>query len=167
MEIGKFEGVQEATAEIAAGAYTLEAMRQLVTRGLEDGAPAVLTAMAKYHATERMRQIVNHAMDVVGGRAIQLGPRNFLAIMYHTMPVAITVEGANILTRSLMIFGQGSMRCHPLLFAEVQALQLDDEQAGLAAFEPLLLAHLGHSSSNAARTLVYRLQRRSRQPITR
>ena len=155
MEIGKFEGVQEATAEIAAGAYTLEAMRQLVTRGLEDGAPAVLTAMAKYHATERMRQIVNHAMDVVGGRAIQLGPRNFLAIMYHTMPVAITVEGANILTRSLMIFGQGSMRCHPLLFEELQALQLDDKEAGLAAFEPLLLAHLGHSSNNAARTLVY------------
>ncbi|MFT7305330.1 MAG: acyl-CoA dehydrogenase [Candidatus Azotimanducaceae bacterium] len=155
MEIGKFEGVQEATAEIAAGAYTLEAMRQLVTCGLEEGAPAVLTAIAKYHATERMRQIVNHSMDVVGGRAIQLGPRNFLAIMYHTMPVAITVEGANILTRSLMIFGQGSMRCHPLLFEEVQALQLDDNQAGLAAFEPLLLAHLGHSSSNAARTLVY------------
>ena len=157
MEIGKFEGVQEATAEIAAGACTLEAMRQLVTRGLEDGAPAVLTAMAKYHATERMRQIVNHAMDVVGGRAIQLGPRNFLAIMYRTTPVAITVEGANILTRSLMIFGQGSMRCHPLLFEELQALQLDDEQAGLAAFEPLLLAHLGQSSSNAARTLVYGL----------
>ncbi len=77
MEIGKFEGVQEATAEIAAGAYTLEAMRQMVTRGLADGAPSVLTAMAKLHATERMRQIVNQAMDVVGGRAIQLGPLQF------------------------------------------------------------------------------------------
>ncbi|WP_461480842.1 acyl-CoA dehydrogenase [Porticoccus sp.] len=157
MEIGKFEGVQEATAEIAAGAYTLEAMRQLVTRGLQGGAPSVLTAMAKYHATERMRQMVNHAMDVVGGRAIQLGPRNFLATMYHSMPVAITVEGANILTRSLMIFGQGSMRCHPYLFDEMQALQQDDERTGLADFEPLLLAHLGHSSSNIARTLVYGL----------
>ena len=157
MEIGKFEGVQEATAEIASGAYTLEAMRQLVTRGLDDGAPSVLTAMAKYHATERMRTMVNHAMDVVGGRAIQLGPRNFLAAMYHTMPVAITVEGANILTRSLMIFGQGSMRCHPYLFEELQALQSADEVAGKEAFEPLLMAHLAHTGSNMARTLVFGL----------
>jgi len=96
-------------------------------------------------------------MDVVGGRAIQLGPRNFLAAMYHTMPVAITVEGANILTRSLMIFGQGSMRCHPYLLAELEALQQDDEKAGLQAFEPLLLAHMGHSGGNAARALVYGL----------
>ena len=157
MEIGKFEGVQAATAEIAAGAYTLEAMRQMVTKGLEDGAPSVLTAMAKYHSTERMREMINHAMDVVGGRAIQLGPRNFLAIIYRTTPVAITVEGANILTRSLMIFGQGSMRCHPHLFEELEALQQEDEQEGLNAFEPLLLAHLGHTSSNMARTLVYGL----------
>jgi acyl-CoA dehydrogenase len=157
MEIGKFEGVQAATAEIAAGAYTLEAMRQLVTRGLDDGAPGVLTAMAKYHSTERMRIMVNHAMDVVGGRAIQLGPRNFLAVMYRTMPVAITVEGANILTRSLMIFGQGSMRCHPLLFEELQVLQHEDEKAGLTTFEPLLMAHLGHTSNNLARAFVYGL----------
>ncbi|HEY6130822.1 MAG TPA: acyl-CoA dehydrogenase, partial [Halioglobus sp.] len=116
IEVGKFEGVQEATADIAAGAYALEAMRQLVTRGLEEGAPAVVTAMAKYHSTEYMRVLVNHGMDVVGGRAIQLGPRNFIASTYHALPVAITVEGANILTRSLMIFGQGALRCHPYLF---------------------------------------------------
>jgi len=89
IEVGKFEGVQEATADIAAGAYTLEAMRQLVTRGLDEGAPSVLTAMAKYHATERMRRLVNHGMDVVSGRAIQLGPRNFMASAYHALPVAI------------------------------------------------------------------------------
>tara|TARA_R110001599_G_C12264508_1_gene660725 strand:+ start:1096 stop:3498 length:2403 start_codon:yes stop_codon:yes gene_type:complete len=154
-EIGKFEGVQEATAEIAAGAYALEAMRQLVTRGLADGAPAVLTAMAKYHATERMRQLVNHAMDVVSGRAIQLGPRNFTASAYHALPVAITVEGANILTRSLMIFGQGSVRCHPYLFDEMQTLQNPDETAGVDAFEPLFLQHLGHVMGNFARLLVY------------
>ncbi|NND69771.1 MAG: acyl-CoA dehydrogenase [Halioglobus sp.] len=154
LEIGKFEGVQEATAEIAAGAYTLEAMRQLVTRGLEDGAPSVMTAMAKYHATERMRDIVNHGMDVVSGRAIQMGPRNFLAAVYRALPVAITVEGANILTRSLMIFGQGALRCHPYLFEEMLALQDDDEQSGLDTFEPLLLAHLGHVGSNMARLLV-------------
>ncbi|MBK6510669.1 MAG: acyl-CoA dehydrogenase [Haliea sp.] len=153
-EIGKFEGVQEATAEIAAGAYMLEAMRQMVTRGLDEGAPSVLTAMAKYHATERMRDLVNHGMDVVGGRAIQLGPRNFLASNYHALPVAITVEGANILTRSLMIFGQGALRCHPYLLKEMQCLQREDEQAGIDAFEPLFLAHLGHVASNASRLLV-------------
>ncbi|MCB1843159.1 MAG: DUF1974 domain-containing protein, partial [Halioglobus sp.] len=157
MEVGKFEGVQEATAEIAAGAYMLEAMRQLVTRGLGDGAPSVLTAMAKYHATERMRDLVNHGMDVVSGRAIQQGPRNFLAAVYQALPVAITVEGANILTRSLMIFGQGAMRCHPYLFDELQTLQRDDRDAALQAFDPLLLAHLGHVGGNAARVLVYGL----------
>ncbi|CAA0100840.1 Acyl-coenzyme A dehydrogenase [Halioglobus japonicus] len=155
IEIGKFEGVQEATADIAAGAYTLEAMRQLVTRGLEEGAPSVLTAMAKYHATERMRHLVNHGMDVVSGRAIQLGPRNFMASAYHALPVAITVEGANILTRSLMIFGQGALRCHPYLFDEMQSLQQDSEQAGIDQFEPLLLEHLGHVGSNFSRLLLY------------
>jgi acyl-CoA dehydrogenase len=155
IEVGRFEGVQEATAEIAAGAYTLEAMRQLVTRGLDEGAPSVLTAMAKYHATEHMRRLVNHAMDVVSGRAIQLGPRNFMASTYHALPVAITVEGANILTRSLMIFGQGALRCHPYLFYEMQCLQDEDEQAGLDAFEPLFLGHLGHVAANVSRLLVY------------
>lgn len=157
IEVGKFEGVQEVTAEIAAGAYTLEAMRQLVTRGLDEGAPAVLTAMAKYHATERMRTLVNHGMDVVSGRAIQLGPRNFMGAAYHALPVAITVEGANILTRSLMIFGQGALRCHPFLFDEMQALQDADEQAGIDTFEPLLLQHLAHVAGNCSRLLLYGL----------
>ncbi|MEQ9394893.1 acyl-CoA dehydrogenase [Haliea sp.] len=154
MEVGKFEGVQEATAEIASGAYTLEAMRQMVTRGLEDGTPSVMTAMAKYHATELMRNLVNHGMDVVGGRGIQLGPRNFLAAGYHALPVAITVEGANILTRSLMIFGQGAMRCHPYLFDEMQTLQAEETHEGLREFEPLFLQHLGHISSNLARLVI-------------
>lgn len=155
IEVGKFEGVQEATADIAAGAYALEAMRQLVTRGLDEGAPSVLTAMAKYHATERMRLLVNHGMDVVSGRAIQLGPRNFMASAYHALPVAITVEGANILTRSLMIFGQGALRCHPYLFDEMLSLQRDDEQAGVDEFEPLFLKHLGHVGNNFSRLLLY------------
>lgn len=150
MEIGKFEGVQEATADIAGGAYTLEAMRHLVTKGLEGGAPSVMTAMAKYHATEIMRRVINHSMDVVAGRAIQLGPRNFLAFPYQSIPVAITVEGANILTRSLMIFGQGAMRCHPYLFEEMQAMQADD----LEAFDRLFIHHLGHVFGNLTRTLV-------------
>jgi len=152
-EVGKFEGVQEATAEIAATGYTLEAMRQFVTKGLESGAPAVMTAMAKYHATELMRKSVEHAMDVVGGRAIQKGPRNFLVASYQSVPVAITVEGANILTRSLMIFGQGAMRCHPYLFEELQAMQLEDQSTGLKKFDQLFSAHLGHVFSNLTRTL--------------
>ncbi|HEY7776394.1 MAG TPA: acyl-CoA dehydrogenase, partial [Kineobactrum sp.] len=154
MEVGKFEGVQEATADIAAGAYMLEAMRQFVTRGLQDGTPSVMTSMAKYHATERMRTVVNHAMDVTGGRVIQLGPRNFLAAGYHALPVAITVEGANILTRSLMIFGQGAIRCHPYLFDEMETLQTEDRASGIAAFEPLLLNHAGHVAGNLVRLLL-------------
>jgi len=151
-EIGKFEGVQEATADIAGTAYTLEAFRQLVTKGLETGSPSVMTAMAKYHATELMRKSVEHAMDVVGGRAIQQGPRNFLVYSYHSVPVAITVEGANILTRSLMIFGQGAMRCHPYLFNEMQAMQDEDQARGIKTFDKLFTSHLGHVFGNLVRT---------------
>ncbi|GAB3309906.1 acyl-CoA dehydrogenase [Haliea atlantica] len=165
LEVGKFEGVQEATAQIAAGAYLLEAMRQFVTRGLEEGTPSVLTAMAKYHATERMRQLVNHGMDVIGGRGIQLGPRNFLGPAYHALPVAITVEGANILTRSLMIFGQGAIRCHPYLLDEMTSLQAESESLGLDTFEPLLLGHLGHVGSNGARALCLGLSRGLGSPV--
>lgn len=157
IEIGKFEGVQEATADIAATAFTLEAMRELVTRGLADGAPSVVTAMAKYHATELMRSSVNHGMDVVAGRAIQMGPRNFMAFAYRGIPVAITVEGANILTRSLMIFGQGAMRCHPYLYDEMQTLEASDPEAGLRAFDPLLMRHLAHVFSNIARLSLFGL----------
>lgn len=153
-EIGKFEGVQEATSEIAAIGYTLEAMRQFVTKGLESGAPGVMTAMAKYHATELMRVSVEHSMDVVGGRAIQKGPRNFLVASYHSVPVAITVEGANILTRSLMIFGQGAMRCHPYLYEEMLALEASDSAAALKKFDALFIKHLGHVANNGLRMLL-------------
>jgi acyl-CoA dehydrogenase len=158
-EIGKFEGVQEATADIAGTAYTLEAFRQLVTKGLETGSPSVMTAMAKYHATEMMRKSVEHSMDIVGGRAIQQGPRNFLVYSYHSVPVAITVEGANILTRSLMIFGQGAMRCHPYLFNEMQAMQDEDQARGIKTFDKLFTAHLGHVFSNIVRTKLLGLTR--------
>lgn len=158
-EVGKFEGVQEATADIAGTAYTLEAMRQLVTKGLETGAPSVMTAMAKYHATELMRKSVEHSMDIVGGRAIQQGPRNFLIYSYHSVPVAITVEGANILTRSLMIFGQGAMRCHPYLFSEMETMQDDDQDRGIKNFDKLFKAHLGHVFSNIVRAKLLGLTR--------
>ncbi|MAN51422.1 acyl-CoA dehydrogenase [Marinimicrobium sp.] len=158
-EVGKFEGVQEATADIASCAYTMEAFRQMVTKGLETGSPSVMTAMAKYHATEMMRRVVNHSMDVVGGRAIQHGPRNFLALPYQSVPVAITVEGANILTRSLMIFGQGAMRCHPYLFDELQAIQAPDQEQGLKDFDKLFIRHMGHLFSNLLRVKLFGITR--------
>ncbi|QIC67697.1 acyl-CoA dehydrogenase [Acinetobacter schindleri] len=156
ISVGKFEGVQEANSEIASDAYMLEAFRYLVTCGLNQGGkPAVMTAIAKYYATETMRKIVNHGMDVVGGRAIQMGPRNFLALNYQAIPVSITVEGANILSRSLMIFGQGSMRCHPYLYEELQLLQAEDPKAALDPFDNLLFKHLGYTFNRTARSFAY------------
>ena len=164
ISVGHFEGVQEATSDIASDAYMLESFRYLVTCGLnQGGTPAVMTAMAKYYATETMRKVVNHGMDVVGGRAIQLGPRNFLALTYQSIPVAITVEGANILTRSLMIFGQGSMRCHPYLFEELQLLQSEDKESAFKTFSPLLFKHLAYTFNRAARAAAYSLTGGSNQ----
>ncbi|WP_447501552.1 acyl-CoA dehydrogenase [Acinetobacter pittii] len=156
ISVGKFEGVQEATSEIASDAYMLEAFRYLVTCGLnQGGTPAVMTAMAKYYATETMRKVVNHGMDIAGGRAIQLGPRNFLALTYQAIPIAITVEGANILTRSLIIFGQGSMRCHPYLFEELQLLQSEDKSTSVKKFDDLLFKHLAYTFNRGAKSFAY------------
>ncbi|WP_335965930.1 acyl-CoA dehydrogenase [Acinetobacter calcoaceticus] len=156
ISVGKFEGIQEATSEIASDAYMLEAFRYLVTCGLnQGGTPAVMTAMAKYYATETMRKVVNHGMDIAGGRAIQLGPRNFLALTYQAIPIAITVEGANILTRSLMIFGQGSMRCHPYLFEELQLLQSEDKTTSVKKFDDLLFKHLAYTFNSGAKSFAY------------
>ncbi|AWL29304.1 acyl-CoA dehydrogenase [Acinetobacter defluvii] len=156
LSVGKFEGVQEVMSDMASDTYMLEAFRYLVTCGLNQGGkPAVMTAMAKYYATETMRKVVNHGMDVVGGRAIQQGPRNFLANMYQAIPISITVEGANILSRSLMIFGQGSMRCHPYLFEELQLLQAEDKSTALKTFNEMLYQHLGYTFNRAARSFTY------------
>lgn len=156
ISVGNFEGVQEATSEIASDAYMLEAFRYLVTCGLNQGGkPAVMTAMAKYYATETMRRMLNHGMDVIGGRAVQLGPRNFIALGYQAIPVSITVEGANILSRSLMIFGQGSMRCHPYLFEELQLLQAEDKNTALKTFNDMLFKHLAYTFNRTARAFTY------------
>lgn len=153
ISVGKFEGVQEASSDIASDTYMIEAFRHLVTCGLnQGGTPSVMTAMAKYYATETMRSVVNDGMDIVGGRAIQQGPRNFLALPYQAIPVAITVEGANILTRSLMIFGQGAMRCHPYLFEELQLLQSPDKDVALKSFDDLFFKHLGYTFNRAAKS---------------
>ncbi|TCM65230.1 acyl-CoA dehydrogenase [Acinetobacter calcoaceticus] len=156
ISVGQFEGVQEVTSDMASETYMLEAFRYMVTCGLNQGGkPAVMTAMAKYYATETMRKLVNHGMDVVGGRAIQMGPRNFMAFMYQAIPVSITVEGANILSRSLMIFGQGSMRCHPYLFDELQLLQAEDTQAAVERFNEMFYQHMGYTFNRAARSVLY------------
>lgn len=152
--VGRFEGVQEATADIAALAYTLEAMRRWVTRSLTGGSPAVVTAIAKYHSTEMMRVVIDHSMDVLGGRGIQLGPRNPMVLSYQAVPVGITVEGANIVTRSLIIFGQGVMRCHPYLFEEFQVLAEPDSPETAARFDTLLFKHIGFSASRFLRMAV-------------
>lgn len=149
LPIGKFEGVQEATGRIAGLTYLMEATRVLTSSAVDHCAPSVVTAIAKYHMTELMRRIVADAMDVHGGRGIQQGPRNYLASAYQAAPVAITVEGANILVRNLMIFGQGAIRCHPYVLKEMEASRRDD----LEAFDQTLWAHAGHSLNRAVRAL--------------
>ncbi len=149
--IGEFEGVQEALARMAGLTYRADAMRTFVVAALDRGErPAVATAMAKLYATESMRQVVDAAMDVHGGRAICIGPRNYMAAPYEAVPIAITVEGANILTRSMIVFGQGALRCHPHLRAEMEAARAGD----LAAFDAALRSHLGHATRALARTLL-------------
>jgi len=143
--VGKFEGVQEGLARIAGSAYLMESMRRLTAVAIDMGEkPSVLSAIAKFHATEMMRKTINDAMDIHGGKGIVEGPRNYLANVYHAMPVSITVEGANILTRSLIIFGQGAIRCHPYLYKEMQAARDPDPEQSLNDFDELIWRHLGH-----------------------
>lgn len=150
--IGKFEGVQEKLGRLAGNAYLVEAARRYTCAGLELGyKPAVVSAIMKLHATERMRQSVNDAMDIHAGKAVIDGPRNYLGNLYRALPVAITVEGANILTRNLIVFGQGAIRSHPYLMQEVVALADSDEQAGEDAFDAVIWTHLAHSARNALR----------------
>ncbi len=155
MPIGFFEGVQEAIARIVGHTYTMDAARTMTAGAVDLGQrPSVLSAIVKYHCTEMGRRVADDAMDVHGGKGIMLGPRNYLARGYQIVPVAITVEGANILTRSMIIFGQGAIRCHPWVMKEMEAAANPDEQAGLEAFDNALFGHIGYTVSNAARSLV-------------
>jgi len=150
--IGKFEGIQEKLGHLAANAYVVEAARRLTCAGLATGVkPSVVSAIMKLHATERMRQSVNDAMDIHAGKAVIDGPRNYLGGLYRALPVAITVEGANILTRNLIIFGQGAIRAHPYLMREIEAINNADERAGEDAFDAVIWRHLAHSTRNALR----------------
>jgi acyl-CoA dehydrogenase len=155
MSIGRFEGVEQVLARMAARTYIMDAARS-VTAGAIDGGekPSVPSAMLKYHATELSRMIANDAMDVHGGKGICLGPNNYLGRGYQIVPVAITVEGANILTRSLIIFGQGAVRCHPFVLKEMNAARNPDREAGIRDFDRALLGHMGFAISNAARSFV-------------
>lgn len=152
LPIGRFEGVEEALARIGGRCYQMDAARRLTLYGLDAGEkPAVVTAILKYQLTERGRQVVNDAMDVQAGSGVMMGPRNVMGRYYQIMPVAITVEGANILTRNLIVFGQGAVRAHPYLLDEMLAAQDDDAEQALDRFDPLLLAHAAYALGNAAR----------------
>jgi acyl-CoA dehydrogenase len=158
LPIGKFHGVGEALARMAGNLYTMLAASRVTCTAIANGEkPAVPSAILKYHNTELARQIANDAMDVHGGKAIMLGPKNYLARGYEGVPISITVEGANILTRNLIIFGQGAIRCHPFVLAEMEAAKDSDRERGLAAFDQLLFKHLGYALSNAARSWVQAL----------
>lgn len=156
INIGKFEGIEEPMARIGGFTYLMEAGRRYTCGGLDSGVkPAVVTAIAKYNFTELGRQIINDAMDIQGGAGISRGPRNIFAHSYIATPIAITVEGANILTRSLMIFGQGAIRCHPYAYEEIDALTRKD----LKAFDDVFWKHIGHVGRNKARALLMTLTR--------
>lgn len=158
LPIGKFHGVGEALARMAGLTYTMAAASRVTCTALNAGErPAVASAILKYHNTEMARTVANDAMDVQGGKAIMLGPKNYLARNYESVPIAITVEGANILTRNLIIFGQGAIRCHPYIRAEIDAAHDSDERRGLVAFDQALFRHIGHVLSNTARSFVLAL----------
>lgn len=154
MPIGRFEGVQEALARIAGYTYMMDAARTITAAAVDMGQkPSVISAIIKYQHTEHMRRVVNDAMDVQGGSAICMGPSNYLAWAYQALPISITVEGANILTRSLIIFGQGAIRCHPYVLKEMQAVAARDAKKASRVFDRAFFGHIGFVISNFSRSL--------------
>ncbi len=153
--IGRFEGIEEPLARMGGSLYMMDATRVLTAAAVDLGEkPAVLSGIAKLHLTERNRAIINDAMDIVGGKGICMGPSNFLGAAYMQMPVSITVEGANILTRSLIIFGQGAIRCHPYVLKELEATRDSDRERASLAFDSALFGHIRFMLANMARTFV-------------
>ena len=154
ISIGKMEGVEEALARIGGNAYLMDAVTTMSTGAIDMGEkPSVVSAIAKYHLTEKMRSCVADAMDIHGGKGICMGPGNYLARAYQGAPVAITVEGANILTRSMIIYGQGAIRCHPYVLAELSAANNQDQQQALNDFDHALFGHIGFAISNICRSV--------------
>ncbi len=153
--IGRFEGIEEALARIGGYTYAISALSRATAAAVDRcEKPSVPSAIAKYHCTELGREVAKDAMDVHGGKGVQLGPNNYLGRAWQGAPIAITVEGANILTRSMMIFGQGAIRCHPYVLRELQATQIADYRERLKAFDQVLFQHIGFAISNAARSFV-------------
>jgi len=155
MPIGRFEGVEAALARIAGNAYATSALSRMTATAVDLGdKPSVPSAIAKYHTTEMARELIRDAMDVHGGKGVIMGPRNYLGRGWQGIPVSITVEGANILTRNLMIFGQGAIRCHPYVLKEMEAARIENVSERVDKFDSLLFSHVGYSIRNAARSLV-------------
>ena len=153
--IGRFEGIEEVLARIAGYTYIMDATRSFTASIIDMGEkPAIASAITKYHVTELGRMVGNDSMDVHGGKGICLGPKNYIGRFYEAIPIAITVEGANILTRSLIIFGQGAMRCHPYVFSEFEAARNKDETEGLIDFDKALIGHISFTISNLVRSFV-------------
>jgi acyl-CoA dehydrogenase len=160
IEIGKFEGIEEVLARIGGLTYLLDSGRILMTTALSLGQkPAVISAIVKQQCTDLSRMVINDAMDLHGGKGVCMGPGNYLARTYQQIPIGITVEGANILTRSLIIFGQGSLRCHPYLLKEIQAVSMEDEVDGHDHFDDVLVNHIEHIASNKMRSFGFGLSR--------
>ncbi|CAE6725498.1 acyl-CoA dehydrogenase [Paraburkholderia aspalathi] len=154
--VGKFEGVQEALGRMGGNLYVMDAARRLSAHAVDLGEkPSVISAIAKYHITERARMVINDGMDVAAGKGICMGPSNFLARAYQQVPIAITVEGANILTRCLIIFGQGAIRCHPYVLKEMEATRETDRSKALRDFDAAFFGHVSFTLSNVVRSFVY------------
>ena len=144
LSIGEFEGIEEPLSRMAGETYIINAARTITASALDQGhKPSVISAIIKYELTERMRKVVNDGMDIQGGSGICLGPKNYIGRLYQVIPVCITVEGANILTRTMMIFGQGLVRCHPLIYKEMKTLYMDDKKKAIKQFDKLIFKHLG------------------------
>ena len=164
--IGKFEGVQEALARMGGNLYMMDATRKLSALAVDLGEkPAVISAIAKYHVTERGRAVVNDGMDILGGKGICMGPSNFLGRAYQQIPIAITVEGANILTRCLIIFGQGAIRAHPYVLREMHATADQDQRRAELEFDDAFFGHVRFVCANAARGLWYSLTGATSAPV--
>lgn len=158
LPIGRFEGVEEALARIGGYTYLMDAARVMTAGAVDLGEkPSVISAIVKYHLTEYGRQVINDAMDVHGGKAICLGPNNYLGRTYQQIPIGITVEGANILTRCLIIFGQGAIRCHPYVLKEIKAANNPDVVTSSREFDEALSGHIAFTINNAARAFIYGL----------
>jgi len=158
LSVGRFEGVEEALARIGGNAYTISALAEASAAAVARGElPAVPSTISKYHCTEMGREVARDTMDIIGGKGIILGPRNFAGRNWQAAPIMITVEGANIMTRSLMIFGQGAILCHPWVLKEMKAATLPDPDERLREFDRNLFGHIGFAISNAVRSFWFGL----------